>query len=219
MPALPFTGEVQRRSAGEDFLHLAAPAALHEVIRRGDATAQELLQLVALQLGGRAEGAQELARHGFGVDWRRFRALVGILVDQLIDTDQSFAHGDGAAFVHIHLAVVTREVFQRLAAPDDLKVGGGQTFLRVIFQHGLQLAHVGHHLAAHAAPAHRLGFFGAFAADMDDVVLDGLGAELAFALGFVGADGIRRFEVVARIEQRLQHRDPRLVLAVMEGEG
>src|SRR5690606_3079062 len=54
VPALPFTSEVQRRSASEDFLHLAAPAALHEVIRRGDAAAQELLQLVALQLGGRA---------------------------------------------------------------------------------------------------------------------------------------------------------------------
>jgi hypothetical protein len=40
-----------------------------------------------------------------------------------------------------------------------------------------------------------------------------------FALGLVGADRIGRFEVVARVEQRLQHCHPRLVLAVVEGEG
>ncbi|MDT4876765.1 hypothetical protein FQZ97_1122250 [compost metagenome] len=89
----------------------------------------------------------------------------------------------------------------------------------MVFQHGLQLTYIGHNLAAHPTPAHRLGFFGALAADVDDVVLDGLRAKFAFAFGLVGADGVRCFEVVPGVEQRLQHRHPRLVLAVVEGEG
>ncbi|MCF5091432.1 hypothetical protein GIW57_14825 [Stenotrophomonas sp. PA-6-5C] len=190
-----------------------------KVIRRGDGAAQKLLQLVTLHLGGCAEGAQKLARHRLGVDRRRFLALVGVFVDELVDTHQRIAHGDGAAFIHIHLAVVARKVFQRLAAPDHLDVGGGQTFLGVVLQHGLQLAHIGHHFPTHPAPAHRLGFLGALAADVDDVVFDFLCTELSvIALGFIGANWVGRFEVVACVEQRLKHRYPRFVLAVVEGE-
>lgn len=42
---------------------------------------------------------------------------------------------------------------------------------------------------------------------------------MAFSLGFVAADGIRGFEVEACVEQALQYTHPRLVFAVMEGEG
>jgi len=198
--ARPVAGKVKRVGAHEHLLYLAAPAALHEFIRRGDGAPQEFLQLVALHLGRITEGAQKLARHRLGIHWWRFLALVGIFVDKLVDTDQRLPDRDSASLVDIDLAVVAGEILQRLAAPDHLNVGGGQTLLGVVFQHGLQLAYIGHHLATHPAPAHGLGLFCALAADVDDVVLDGLGAELAFALGLVGADRIRSFEVVASVE-------------------
>jgi hypothetical protein len=54
---------------------------------------------------------------------------------------------------------------------------------------------------------------------MDDVVFDFLGTELSFALGFVGANRIGGFEIKTRLKQRFQHRHPRLIFAVVEGEG
>ena len=96
---------------------------------------------------------------------------------------------------------MAREVFQRLATPDDLNVRCRQAFLGVVLQHSLQLPHVGHDFTTHPAPADGLGFLGALAANVDDVVLDSLGAEFAFALGLVGANRVRRFEVVPRIEE------------------
>src|ERR1039458_9161591 len=92
----------------------------------------------------------------------------------------------------------------------------------MVLPHRLQLAHIGHHLAAHPPPAHRFGFFSAFAANVDDVVLDGLRTERArfrsFSFGFVRTDWIRSIKVEACLEERFKHSDPRFVFAVMEGK-
>ena len=49
---------------------------------------EELLHLIAGDLALAVENAQELPRHWLGIDWRRFLALVGVLVDELVDADQ-----------------------------------------------------------------------------------------------------------------------------------
>ena len=201
MLALPRLRESKWLGAGKNFLCFIAPATLHKIFRCDTSTAQEFLHLITRQRSRCAENTQELPRHRLDVTRWPVLHLSGIFINQLIDTEQGFTNTQDAAFIHVDLAVVTREILQCLAAPDYLDVRSGQTFLGVVLQHRLQLAHIGHHLAAHPAPAHRLGFFGALTADVDDVVLDGLGAELAFALGFVRADGVSGLKVVTRIEQ------------------
>lgn len=199
--AIPGLRKRQRRHHAEDLGLLAAPAALLEVVGRNTRAAQELLHLVALDRRRGVEDAQELPRHRLGVHWRRHGGALRILVDQAVDAGQRVTHVDGAAFVDQYLAIVAREVLQRLAAADDLQVGRRQAFLGVVFQHRLQLPHLGQHLAAHARPTHRLRHFGALTADVDDVVFDLLGTELAFALALVRANGVRRFQVEAGVKQ------------------
>ena len=45
-----------------------------------------------------------------------------ILVEELVDADQSVRDGHRPALVDVHLAVVAAEVLQRLAAADHLEV-------------------------------------------------------------------------------------------------
>jgi ABC-type multidrug transport system fused ATPase/permease subunit len=132
--ALPIAGEIQRIGEVEHLLLFAAPTPVHKFIRRDSGAAQQLLHLVAGKLGLAIEDAQELPGDGLCDDWGRFRGLVGILIDQLVDADQSVLDRDRAAFVNVDLAIVAGEVFQRLAAPDDLQGGGGQTCAGMVFQ-------------------------------------------------------------------------------------
>jgi hypothetical protein len=68
-------------------------------------------------------------------------------------------------------------------------------------------------------PTNRLSFSHPLPIYVDDVLPDQFGAELALTLRFVGPDRIRGFKVKARVKQAFEHTDPRLVLAVVEGEG
>ena len=115
--------------------------------------------------------------HRLSVDWRRFLALVSVLIDQLIDADQRILDRNRTPLVHVDFAVMPREIFQRFSTAYYLDVGGGQAFLGMVLQHGLKLAYICHDFTTHPAPTHRLGFFGALTADMDDVVLDLLRTE------------------------------------------
>ena len=87
--------------AREHLFLFATPATLHKVIRRGNGAAQELLQLVALHLGGRAEGTQKLASLGA----IRVVEVNGFQCDSLACTDglgnflrESFFFGSHALF-------------------------------------------------------------------------------------------------------------------------
>jgi len=220
--ALPGARQVQRRDQPEDLLILLAPPARLEVRGCDAGTAEELLDLIARQLGRAVEEAQELTREGLGRHGRRILDAARLLVEELVDANQRFEDRHRAAVVDEHLTVMARVVFERLPAADHLKVGFRQACLLVVFQHMFETAYVVEHLPTHLRPAHRGRVLGPLSADVDDVELNLLGTKRArlgaFALGLIAADRPRRFEIETRLEKALQYRDPWVVLAMVERE-
>ncbi len=56
---------------------------------------------------------------------RRFLDAARLLVQKLVNADESFENVYRHAFILVDLAVVAREVFQRLAATNNLQVSFG----------------------------------------------------------------------------------------------
>jgi hypothetical protein len=143
-------------------------------------------------------------------------------VEELVDAEQGLQDGHRGVLVLVDLTVVAGEVFQRLAAADDLKISFGQPLLLVVFQQILQGAHVAQHLAAQLGPGDGPRRLVALAANVDDIVFDLLSAErsgfASFTLGFVRPNRISSLQIKARVEKTFKYRNPWSVFVVVKSE-
>ena len=89
MTALPITSKIDWGNQCENFAYFLAPTPRFKLVWGDTRAAQQLLDLVSGQFGLAIENSEKLAGDRLGDHRRWLSCLVRVLVDQLVDADQS----------------------------------------------------------------------------------------------------------------------------------